>query len=307
MTGTTRGRSNRPGAGGERAGFENRTEFELDQRRVRQAFDRAAPAYEDAATVIGEIGRRLLEHLDPIRLSPQRILDVGSGPGTQALELERRYREARVYGIDLSREMLATARKRQRRRWFRRSRYVCADAGALPLADARVQLVFSNAMLEWCNDPDAVFRELARVLAPGGLLVLSTLGPDTLGELRRIWAQADGFVHVHRFIDMHDLGDALVRAGFTGVVMETERLTVQYPSLDALFTELRRCGSVNAARGRNPGLTGRGRLNAVREAYERLRHEGRLPASCEVIYAHAWRAAPRQVQIPREALHRGEF
>ncbi len=281
-----------------------RARFDLDRTRVRKAFDRAAPGYDGAASVIREIGRRLVEHLDPIRLAPKRIVDLGAATGTGTLDLSSRYRRARVYGIDASWPMLATARRQQPSRFLSPLRYACADARALPLANASIDLMFSNAMLEWCGDPDAVFRELARVLAPGGLLMLSTLGPDTLVELRRIWAALDGWVHVHRFIDMHDLGDALVRAGFTGVVMETERLTVQYPTLDALFGELRRSGSTNAARGRNPGLTTRRRLDGVRRAYEELRQDGRLPVSCEVIYAHAWRAAPRQVGVAADSIRR---
>lgn len=274
-----------------------RTAYRLDRRRVREAFDRAAPDYDGAATVIREIGRRLVEHLDPIRVDPERILDVGVGTGVDTAEVARRFRGARAYGIDISLPMLSSARRRRSGRWFSRPRYVCGDAQNLPIASGGVQLVFSNATLEWCDDPDAVFREIARVLTPGGLLMLSTFGPDTLRELRRTWAEVDDWVHVHRFIDMHDLGDALVRADFTGVVMETERLTVQYTNLDALFADLRRCGCVNAARGRNPGLTGPRRLRAVRDAYGSLRRHGQLPVSCEVIYAHAWRGPLPQAEV----------
>jgi malonyl-CoA O-methyltransferase len=185
--------------------------------------------------------------------------------------------------------MLAQARRQ--RPLLRRLDAVCADAAAIPLADASVDLVFSNLMLQWCNEPDAVFREFRRVLRPGGLLLFATFGPDTLRELRAAWSAADGHTHVSRFIDMHDLGDALVRAGLGEPVMDMEHLTLTYADLRSLMRDLKTMGASNATAGRNRGLTGRQRLAAAEAHYETLRRDGRLPATWEVVYGHAWAPA----------------
>jgi malonyl-CoA O-methyltransferase len=166
-------------------------------------------------------------------------------------------------------------------------------------------------MLEWCHDPDAVFQEVRRILQPGGLLTFATLGPDTLRELREGWRKIDPYPHVHRFIDMHDLGDALVRAGLAEPVMDTERLTVTYPHLDALLTELVASGSSNLAHGRNRGLTPKSHLAALRQGVRPATEQGVLPVSVEVVYGHAWavelRARPRvdgEVRVPVSSLTR---
>jgi len=182
--------------------------------------------------------------------------------------------------------MLAEAASRQT--LLRRFRRVCANAAALPLREASVDLVLSNLVLHWCDDPDAVFAECRRVLRPGGLLTFTTLGPDTLAELRRAWAAADAHTHVHRFIDMHDLGDALVRAGLAEPVLDVERCTLTYGSVGDLARDLRAMGAANAAAGRPRGLTGRSSFERMAGAYEAYRRDGRLPATCEVVYGQAW-------------------
>ena len=181
----------------------------------------------------------------------------------------------------------------------------------MPLADASVDVVYSNLMLQWCDDLDALFAEFRRVLKPRGLLTFSTFGPDTLKELRAAWASVDGHTHVHRFIDMHDIGDALVRAGLSEPVLDVERFTLTYEDVQALMRDLKAIGAHNAAAGRAPGLTGRGRLRAMSAAYERYRSAGRLPASYEVVYGQAWgrapavaSAAPGEVRIPADSIGR---
>lgn len=280
-------------------------DYALDRRLVRAAFERAAPAYERHARVQAEVGERLLERLAPVRLAPRRILDAGAGTGLLARRLARSYRGARVLAVDLAEGMLREAR-RKAPRWRSRQGFVCADAERLPLPGACVELVLSNLMLQWFHEPAPVLAELARVLAPGGLLQFSTFGPDTLRELRESWAAADGHVHVHAFLDMHDIGDALVRAGFADVVMDAERLTFSYRQLGDLMQELRGLGARNVSAGRSPGLTGRRRLERVREAYESRRREGRLPATFEVVYAHAWQPLRRPAEVRVDELARGE-
>lgn len=269
-------------------------EFHLDPAQVRRSFDKAARTYDQAAAVATEIRNRLLERLDIVRLQPKAILDLGAGTGHSSKELRHRYRGAEVIALDLSPGMLAQAERRQA--WLRRFDPVIADAHRLPLKDASVELVFSNLMLEWCHDPDAVFQEIRRVLKPGGLLTFTTLGPDTLRELREGWRKIDPYTRVHRFIDMHDLGDALMRAGLAEPVMDTERLTVTYPDLDALMRELTESGSSNVAGGRPRGLTTKGRLQALRDAVRQEPPAGALPVSVEVVYGHAWAGELRRPQ-----------
>jgi malonyl-CoA O-methyltransferase len=284
-------------------------EFHLDPTQVRRSFDKAARTYDGASAVATEIRNRLLERLDIVRLQPQAILDLGAGTGHSSKALRRRYRGAEVIALDLSPGMLARAERRQA--WLRRFDPVIADAHRLPVKDASVELVFSNLMLEWCHDPDAVFQEIRRVLKPGGLLTFTTLGPDTLRELREGWRKVDAYTRVHRFIDMHDLGDALMRAGLAEPVMDTERLTVTYPDLGALLKELTDSGSSNVAHGRARGLTTKARLEGLREVVRGEPSAGALPVSVEVVYGHAWAGQLRrpqrtggEVRIPVSSLKR---
>ena len=191
---------------------------------------------------------------------------------------------------------------------------VCADAARLPFRQGAFGLVYSNLMLQWAPDLDQVLAEFRRVLANGGLLVFSTFGPDTLAELRSAWACADDYTHVNRFVDMHDVGDALVRSGFAEPVLDLEHFTLTYPDLRALMGDLKAIGARNVTAGRSRGLTGRGRLAAAEREYERWRREGRLVSTWEVIYGIAWvprnardreaPAGPDEVRIPAERIGR---
>jgi malonyl-CoA O-methyltransferase len=260
--------------------------YRVDKRQARLAFERAASTYDAAAALQQEIGRRMLERLDLIRLQPARILDLGAGTGEFSRALMRRYRGADVVALDLALNMLR--RTRRRGGWFRRPGCVCGDAERLPFVAGSFQFIFSNLMLQWCQDLDPVFAELRRVLAPGGLLMFTTFGPDTLKELRASWEAADGYSHVNRFIDMHDVGDALVRARWAEPVMDAERITVTYREARTLMQDLKHLGAHNITAGRPRGLTGRQRLQRVMQAYETYRLDGVLPASYEVVYGHAW-------------------
>lgn len=269
-------------------------EAPLDPHWVRRSFDRASATYDGAAVLQTEVRGVLLERLGLTSLKPRVVLDAGAGTGKGSLALKRRYPDAQVLALDFSPGMLRIARRRQpwlRRRFLR----VCADAARLPLADQSVDLVFANFLLPWC-DPDAVFGEFRRVLAPRGLLSFSSLGPDTLKELRTAWATVDPHPRVHMFLDMHDVGDALVRAGFAAPVLDVDRFTLQYPEVGDLRRDLRAMGSRSAAADRPRGLTGPRKLAAMYAAYEPHRREGRLPATFEVVYGHAWapKASPRK-------------
>jgi len=258
---------------------------EIDPRLARRRFDRAAATYLRAARLEAEVGARMLERLDFVRVAPTRILDAGSGPAPQAAALARRYPGAQIVALDFSLAMLAHARRALG--WGARLRgaRVLAACGALerlPLAAGAVQLAWSNMALHWAVDAPAALAELARVLAPEGLLMFSTLGPDTLKELRT----AAGAARVHRFADLHDVGDALVGAGFAAPVMDMEMLTLSYAEAAGLFADLRATGQTLARRDRARGLAGRGARAALDAAG--------ASASIEVIYGHAWKGAPRK-------------
>jgi malonyl-CoA O-methyltransferase len=264
--------------------------FHIDKQRVRHAFDRAAGDYDRVAVLQREVGNRLLERLDYIRLRPNTITDIGAGTGYLSKHLAQRYKQASVIALDIAPNMLRRARRHAGilARLLRCQSFVCADAERLPLADQSTDMIFSNLTLQWCGDLDRVFAEFRRVLRPGGMALFSTFGPDTLKELRDSWSAADGAVHVSAFIDMHDIGDALLRSGFVDPVMDAERFTLTYPDVYMLMRELKLLGAHNAARGRNHSLTGKGRLRAMTAAYELHRDNGTLPASYEVVYGLAW-------------------
>jgi malonyl-CoA O-methyltransferase len=269
--------------------------YQIDGARMRRAFGRAATGYDAAAVLQARVRDELLSRLDVVRLVPAVVLDLGTGTGHAAAALKRRYRASETVALDLAPGMLAEAARRQT--VLRRFRRICADAASLPLRDASVDLVVSNLMLQWCNEPDAVFSECRRVMKPGGLLTFTTFGPDTLIELQRAWAAADRLIHVNRFIDMHDLGDALLRAGFVEPVMDVERYTLTYETAGDLMRDLKAIGAHNANEGRPRGLTGKGTLRRMTTAYETYRREGRLPATYEVVYGQAW--CPVEARRPR--------
>jgi len=275
-------------------------EFLVDARLVRRAFDRSAATFDASAAVHSEIRTRLLERLDVVRLQPQTILDLGAGTGHGSRALQERYSRALVVALDLSRQMLVQARRQQR--WLRPFARVVGDAHRLPFHDAAVDMVFSNLMLQWSSDPDALFAEARRVMRPEGLITFATLGPDSLKEIRGAWSQVDHHTHVHRFIDMHDLGDALIRAGFAEPVMDAERLTITYADSQSLFSELRSTGSVNLSLGRRRGLLGRSSAETFRTAHAQTREDGRWPLTLEVVYGHAWTAQPRRRQPKGESV-----
>jgi malonyl-CoA O-methyltransferase len=258
----------------------------LDRAAIRRYADRASAGYDSAAVLARELRACLMRRLELIAFEPAAILDFGCGTGEGAAALRARWPAARVIALDASPAMLdALARRGDAPRVER----LLAEAEAIPLPDASVDLVFSNLLLPWCEDIDAVFAEVARILEPRGLFTFTTFGPDTLMELRAAWA-ADGAARMHPFTDMHDLGDGLVRAGLADAVLDVSRYTLTYPDADALMRDLRATGAQNASGLRPRGLTGRRRLRAMAAAYEPFRRDGVLPATYEAVFGQAWGA-----------------
>lgn len=273
--------------------------FYTDKARVRAAFEKAASSYDAAAVLQREVSDRMAERLQYIKVEPAVILDAGTGTGYGAAQLRSQYPEARVVELDVAHAMLQASLNRQQqnqsflKKWLNRQQpwQVVADVERLPLADASVDMIWSNLTIQWVNIPDSVFAEFQRVLKPGGMLMFSTLGPDTLFELRDAFKGIDGATHVNEFIDMHDLGDALVRSGFAEPVMDIDRIVMTYPDVKAVMTDLKAIGAHNATQGRSRGLMGRKTWEAIGANYEQLRTNGALPATYEVVYGHAWKSA----------------
>ena len=280
---------------------------DVDPHAVRRGFARAAATYDEAAALQREIGARLAERLDYVKLAPSMILDAGCGTGEAVGDLGVRFPVARVVALDVALPMVVAARARVRagrsalRRLLRpfASRaavapaFVCGDIGALPLAAGSCELIWSNLALQWVNDLPQAFAEFRRVLKVGGLLSFTTFGPDSLREVRAAFAGVDDSTHTNRFIDMHDIGDMLVHAGFADPVMDMEQVTLTFDTPKSLVVELKAIGATNRTRGRPRGLMGRARWSRAIAGLERLRRDGRIPATFEVVYGHAWKAEPR--------------
>ena len=273
---------------------------ELDQALVRHRLERAGRPREESCAIHAEIGRRLLEALAVVRMQPRTVLDSSPAAASIAPALEQRFSKASIVSLDAAWHPFLATPSTARSHWWSapRTRIVCANQAALPLKDTSVDLVTSNLALHRRLHPDPFLLEFQRVLSAGGLLMLTTFGPDTLKELRAAWRLVDQEPHIHPFADMHDVGDALMRAGFTDVVMNTERLTCHYPDVKTVHSDLRCLGVGNANVNRPRSLRTPRQLSRLTNAYESLRERDGLPVTLEVVYAHAWRPAARAVSVP---------
>lgn len=282
----------------------------LSKKVFRRSFDQAAKQYDEAAVLQHEVGRRLLERLEYFRIQPQCIIDIGCGTGKTSAQLHQFYNKASLIHFDLAHSMVSEAKSKSG--WFtrklgRRHLYLCGDAEKLPLQSQSVDMIFSNLALQWCSDLDQTFAEFRRILKPSGTLLFTSLGPDTLKELRSSWQQADQGAHVHQFLDMHDVGDALLRNGFADPVMDMENITLTYDDVVTLMRDLKIIGAHNASQNRNKGMQGKKAFQSMLQHYEQYRQNGKLPATYEVIYGNAWCANvkdknPAMDPIPTEQM-----
>jgi len=260
----------------------------LDKRFIRKSFNRAAKSYDNAAILQEEVLNRLLQRLLYIRHQPQAVIDIGCGTGRGIAGLQRRYPRARIHGLDIAEQMLLQARPRFGR--LRRKRLVAADLEQLPFAAQSFDLVFSSLALPWCNDLRGALGEFARVAKPGALLMFASFGPATLQELAASWQALEPLPRVHDFVDMHDVGDAMLAAGFAQPVVDAEVIRLEYAEFSGLLSDLKNTGASNADVGRPRGLTTAAKLARLEDAYrEHGCQDGKYVASCEVVYGHAWR------------------
>lgn len=272
-------------------------DFTLDKKQIRHAFGRAAASHEKHDVLQREVEQELLVRLDFFLDAPARVLDVGAGTGRGTALLKKRYPKADVIALDMTLPMLQ--RNKRHRTWRRPFASVAGDATRLPVADRSVDILHSNLCFQWCTDLAALFAECERVLRPGGFLVFSTFGPDTLRELRSAWADSDSEAHVGRFLDMHDIGDAMLAARLYDPVLDVSRYTLTYETPQGLLRELKGAGATNADVARRHGLTGKTRFGKMLQAYESLRVDGRIPATWEVVTAHAWsRREDQRLRLP---------
>jgi malonyl-CoA O-methyltransferase len=281
--------------------------FRVDARQARRAFGRAALRGADAAALQREVEARMLERLEYVRLLPRRVLDAGCGTGRGLTLLRKRYPRADLLGVDFAWPAIRAASRSRpiAGRVWRILRgapggHVCADFARLPLPSGSVDLLWSNLALAWAEDPLVALREFQRVLAPGGLLMFSSYGPDTLKELKAAFSASSRSRRVHEFVDMHDLGDMLVACGFDMPVMDVERITLTYARVEDLVHDLKASGETCAASDRPRALTGPRAWSRMLAAYENERKDGRLPATVEVVYGHAWKGEARLASDGRQ-------
>ena len=262
----------------------------VDKSKVAKSFGAAAKGYDQVSVLQRAVSERLIERLDLIKLTPENILDIGAGTGQSARSLAKKFKRSRVFQLDLSQRMSIISRSKTSR-FFSRQNFVCGDAESLPVTSSFFDLVHSSLTFQWCNDLDRCFSESVRVLNTNGLFIFATLGPDTLKELRECWAVVDDNIHINTFFDMHDIGDALVRAGLESVVMDVESITMTYTDSMDLMRELKALGAHNVNKDRHKGLTGKVSFKKMMHHYEKFRETEKLPASFEIIYGHAWKPA----------------
>jgi malonyl-CoA O-methyltransferase len=259
----------------------------LDKSSIKRSFNRAAKSYNRAAILQKEVLSRLLQRLDYIHHQPVSTIDIGCGTGKGIAGLQARYPRCRVVGLDLAFSMLQESKKQYG--LFRKKSVVNSDMEKMPFADDSFDLLFSNLALHWVNDLSATFNELARIGRSGGLLMFVTFGPDTLKELRESWAEIDHNPHVHQFIDMHDIGDALMAAGFSQPVVDAESLRLEYQEFRQLFEDLKNTGASNAEKNRSHGLVTPAKFRRLEDCYRNSGFErGKYIASYELVYGHAW-------------------
>lgn len=259
----------------------------MTQLTASKRFGRIARNYQKMAVVPQEINRRLLAHLDYMRLQPEVILELGAATGYGMKLLRQRYPAATIVAVDSTQVMLTTLRKKAG--WFRRPMTVCADIVSLPFLPQSVDLIVANLTLNYCANLADLLVDMRRLLKPDGLLVFSLLGVDSFKEFKQAWAAVDSQQHVENFVDMHDIGDLLVQAKFLDPVMEMEHLTLTYSNLTALWQELKNTGATYCVKDVAKGLLGKSKFKQFLLAYEKFKQaDGRYPLTLEIIYGHAW-------------------
>lgn len=286
------------------------TDYQPDKQAMRSSFGQAVNSYDAVAELQCLTADEMLSRLPFLAIKPQNVLDLGCGTGRNLPHLQHHYANARIWALDIAEGMLQHARRQHssKSRWLKwlpggaAEPFIAGDAEQLPFADNSFDLVFANLTLQWC-EPDRSFAELQRVLKPGGCLMFSTLGPDTLTELRQAWAAVDDSPHVNRFLDMHDVGDAMSRSAFGDVVLDVDMQRFHFATVQDVMRSLKDLGAHNVNQGRRRSLTGKKRFQQMQAHYETFRETAGLPVSYEVVYGHGWAGELPQQQTADGAVH----
>ncbi len=255
--------------------------YVLDRTVLRRRYSRAADRYAKESVLQMEVATRLRERVELSGFEPGVVLDLGCGVGLATQALAVRYDQAQVLGLDFSFSMLQEAEASG-------VDYICADYQQLPISDSSVDLVFANLSLHCAVDVDLAFAEIQRVLRPDGLLSFSTFGPDSLQELRYAWAKVDDRIHIHRFLDMHDLGDAMIRHGFSEPVLDVDHIQMSYETPLKAMQDLKLIGEANSCAGRHRGCTGKRRFEQVLNECAGLMQDNQFFSTFEVVFGQAW-------------------
>ncbi len=270
----------------------------IESTEVSQSFSKAAKNYEASAFLQKEVASRLLERLELMNIKPKHVLDAGCGTGYCSRALKKKYKKAKITGVDIAQGMIDYAKQHNglfskiqlSQIGFSKIDYQCADINKLPFANNYFDLVFSNLTVQWIMEPKVAFLELNRVLKPGGILIFSSMGEDTLTELKQSWSTVDKEIHVNHFFDMKQVGDQVFSSNFENTVMDRDIITMTYKTMVGLMKDLKAIGANNLNSERAKGLMGKAKFNQLKAAYEKFRWEdGQLPATYDVIYGHAWK------------------
>lgn len=257
---------------------------------LKRRFARAAPEFDRADFVHRTTFAGIAERLAPVAMQPKTIIDLGSATGSGSRQLAKMYRGSRIISMDISLPMLHQGRTK--RSWLGKISAVQGSAVQIPLRDGSADLVVANLLLPWIDDLASCCREISRVLRKDGLFVLATLGPDSLEEIRAAWALQDSTAHVLSFLDMHDIGDLLVRSGMRDPVLDVDHLDVTYRDTTSLYRDLTRAGARNTLSARRKSLTGKQRFGQMERALLEHANDGPLSLGLELVYAHAWGGGP---------------
>jgi malonyl-CoA O-methyltransferase len=263
----------------------------LNAKHIRRRFERAASSFDSADFVHAATREGLFARIEPLLVDAKVVVDLGTATGSAIRTLEKRFKPARVIAVDVAHNMLLKAKAKKA--WLSKTGFAQTSAAALPLANESVDVIFSNLLLPWLDDPTPVFSEVARVLRKGGVFAFATLGPDSLQEIRRAWAAVDDCPHVNRFADMHDLGDGLVNAGLRDPVLDVDRLSVNYESCDRLFADLTSVGARNTWQQRASALTGKARFAGMVAALNSAAAGSKVQLDLELVFGHCWGAGPK--------------
>ncbi len=261
--------------------------FFVDAMKTQESFNKSALLYDDVSELQQEIGEKLFDRLDFIHIEPTAVLDVGAGTGVPAMKLMKRYSSAKVIAVDISQQMLQVARDKTP--FYRKMKCLCCDMHSLAVANESIDLIYSNVAIQWSGDLKLVFNEFKRVLRPGGLLIFTTFGPDTLIELKNAWASVDNYTHVNSFADENSIIQLLQQTGYVDITVDSNHMHLAYTDVCSLMKDLKNLGANNKTQGRPRGMMGKNKFKKMLLEYEKLRRYDTLPATYDVIYGHAWK------------------